>query len=216
MRFPFSAMPMLVVLALTGARPARAAWGVGPLAGANFSFDDIDGRDVSTVTSWNLGARLQLGLAPVFSLMFDPMLVKSRTDFGGTLVPGRGDIITVEIPALLNARLNLANLGLYAFIGPDLVFPTDASGNVEALHDLRTGDLNTVVWAGQVGAGLAVGLVPMIDLTADARYTHGFSDLLDGAKGDIKHWRTRDVRLDVGILLHTPGMGSLYGPGGGY
>jgi hypothetical protein len=117
---------------------------------------------------------------------------------------------------LLNARLTLLNLGVYGFLGPDLVFTTDANGNVASQNDLTQNDVNPVVVAGQVGAGLALGVAPFIDLTADARYTHGLNDLIDQTKGDVNHWRTRDVRLNMGILLHTPRMGALFRPGNAF
>ena len=180
------------------------------------SHPDIDGRQTSNVTGWDVGARLQMGMAPILSLMFDPMLVQSRAEFDEASVRGRGDVISMDIPMLLNARLSLLNLGIYGFLGPDLVFNTDAKGNVESQDDLNKDDLTPMVLAGQVGAGLAMGVAPFIEITADARYTHGFTNMLDGAKGDIENWRTRDVRLNLGVLLHTPRMGALFRPGNAF
>jgi hypothetical protein len=189
---------MVSVLALPSVRTAHAAWALGPLGGANISNADIDGREARSVTSWDVGARLQMGVAPILSIMFDPMLVQSRTDFDASTVEGRGDFVSLDVPALLNARINLLNLGIYGFIGPDFVFVTGARGNLESQDDL------------------AVGVAPFIDLTADARYTHGFTDLIDGARGDIEHWRNQDVRLNLGVLLHTPRMGALFRPGNAF
>ncbi len=213
--FP-SALLMLSVLASPTVRSAHAGWALGPLGGANISNADIDGRQAKAVTSWDVGARLQMGVAPILSIMFDPMLVQSRTDFDASTVDGRGDFVSLDVPALLNARINLLKLGVYGFIGPDFVFVTGARGNLETQDDLNKDDVNPMVLAGQVGAGLAVGVAPFIDLTADARYTHGFTDLIDGARGDIEHWRSRDVRLNLGILLHTPRMGALFRPGNAF
>lgn len=216
MRIVPSALLTLSLMAFSFARTAHAAWALGPLGGANISNADIDGREAKAVTSWDVGARLQMGVAPILSIMFDPMLVQSRTDFDASTVDGRGDFVSLDVPALLNARINLLNLGLYGFIGPDFVFVTGARGNLETQDDLNKDDVNPMVLAGQVGAGLAVGVAPFIDLTADARYTHGFTDLIDGARGDIEHWRSQDVRLNLGILLHTPRMGALFRPGNAF
>jgi hypothetical protein len=216
MRLSHSALLMVSVLALPSVRTAHAAWALGPLGGANISNADIDGREARSVTSWDVGARLQMGVAPILSIMFDPMLVQSRTDFDASTVEGRGDFVSLDVPALLNARINLLNLGIYGFIGPDFVFVTGARGNLESQDDLSRDDVNPMVLAGQVGAGLAVGVAPFIDLTADARYTHGFTDLIDGARGDIEHWRNQDVRLNLGVLLHTPRMGALFRPGNAF
>jgi hypothetical protein len=216
MRIIPSAMLMLSVLAFPAARAAHATWALGPLGGANISNADIDGREARSVTSWDVGARLQMGVAPILSIMFDPMLVQSRTDFDASTVEGRGDFVSLDVPALLNARISLLNLGVYGFIGPDFVFITGARGNLESENDLSQEDVNPMVLAGQVGAGLAVGVAPFIDLTADARYTHGFTDLIEGARGDIAHWRNQDVRLNLGVLLHTPRMGALFRPGNAF
>jgi hypothetical protein len=216
MRISSSALLMVSVLAIPSARSVHAAWALGPLGGANISNADIDGHEAKAMTSWNVGARLQMGVAPILSIMFDPMLVQSRTDFVASEVDGRGDFVSVDVPALLNARVNLLNLGIYGFIGPDFVFITGARGNLETENDLSRDDVNPMVLAGQVGAGMAVGVAPFIDLTADARYTHGFTDLIEGAKGDIEHWRSQDVRLNLGVLLHTPRMGALFRPGNAF
>lgn len=216
MRISKSALLLLSVAAFPAARSAHAAWALGPLGGANISNADIDGREARSVTSWDVGARLQMGVAPILSIMFDPMLVQSRNDFDAATTEGRGNFVSVDVPALLNARLTLLNLGVYGFIGPDFIFTTDANGNLQSEGDLSRDDVNPVVLAGQVGAGLAVGVAPFIDLTADARYTHGFTDLIEGARGDIRNWRNQDVRLNLGVLLHTPRMGALFRPGNAF
>ena len=216
MRFAKPAFLVLSVLAFPALRSAHAGWALGPLGGANISNADIEGREAKAVTGWDVGARLQMGVAPILSIMFDPMLVQSRTDFDASTTEGRGDFVSLDVPMLLNARVSLLNLGVYGFIGPDLMFTTAASGNLESQDDLDNDDVNPMVLAGQVGAGVAVGVAPFIDLTADARYTHGFTDLIEGAKGDVEHWRTRDVRLNLGVLLHTPRMGALFRPGNAF
>jgi hypothetical protein len=212
-------VPFLCLFLAWAARPAAAAWALGPLGGANLSRDDVSGHaEANSVTGWDIGARLQMGMAPILSLMLDPMLVQSRTEFQSSnpALQGRGDFVSLDVPVLLNARLDFMNLGFYGFLGPDLVFTTDGDGNIQAQDDISRDDLSPLVLAGQVGAGLAMGVAPFIDVTADARYTHGFNDLIDGARGDIEHWRTRDVRLNLGVLLHTPHMGSLFRPGNAF
>lgn len=218
MRLLKSALLCLSVLVIPSVLPVHAVWGVGPLGGANISNADVDGRDAKSVTSWDFGARLQMGVAPILSLMLDPMLVQSRNDFNATTgtFEGRGNFVSLDVPTLLNARLTLLNLGVYGFIGPDFIFTTDANGNLESQGDLSRSDVNPVVLAGQVGAGMAFGVAPFIDLTADARYTHGFTDLINGARGDIRNWRNQDVRLNLGVLLHTPHMGALFGSGSAF
>jgi Outer membrane protein beta-barrel domain len=186
---------------------SHAGWGLGPLAGLNLANADVKGRDTHSITGWAFGGRVEMGmLLPFLGVMVDPMLVESGVDFDadGNAIPGRGRFVNLEVPLLLKARLGLAGLGVYAFLGPDLVFNTNASGHVVASDDLGNSDVQRTGLAGQVGGGIDFGLAPLVSLTADARYSHGFTNLLSGAKGDVKEWRNRDVRLTLGLLLHSP------------
>lgn len=196
-------MPVIAIaLALS---PAMAEWGIGPLGGANVSNAAVDGHSTRSVTGWAVGARLEMGMAPILSLMFDPMLVRNGARFDATDGSGygMGRYTSVEIPMLLNAKVRLFNIGVYGFMGPDLVFNTDAGSNHSERNDLEGSAVNPVAFAGQVGAGVSMRVAPSIDITADARYSHGFTDLVDGAKGDVENWRNRDVRLNLGVLLHS-------------
>ncbi|MEO6094576.1 MAG: outer membrane beta-barrel protein [Fibrobacteria bacterium] len=189
-----------LLLGVLGAAPAMAGWGIGPLVGMNLANPDVEDHKVKTVTGWAFGARIESGMLPFLSVMLDPMLVKTGAEFDATATEpsGEGEFTSLEIPVLLKAKLQLLNVGVYGFLGPDLFFNTDASGRVSS------SDASSVGLAGQVGAGALLAVAPLIHLTLDARYSHGFTDLLDGAKGDVKHWRSRDVRLTLGLLFHSP------------
>jgi hypothetical protein len=196
-------------------KPARAEWGIGPLGGANVSNAAVDGHSTKSVTGWAVGARLEMGMAPILSLMFDPMLVRTGARFDATdgSGDGMGRFTSMEIPMLLNAKVRLLNLGVYGFLGPDLVINTDAGSNHSEQNDVENSDVNPVAFAGQIGAGVSMGVALFIDVTADARYSHGFTDLVGGAKGDVDNWRTRDVRLNLGVLLHAPKLKGLVSTG---
>ncbi len=198
---------IISLLALSAAARAEAGWGLGPLAGINLANADVKGHTTHSITGWAYGARMEMGLMlPFLGIMVDPMLVESgvKFDAGGNAIPGRGRFVNLEVPVLLKARLGLAGLGVYGFLGPDVVFNTDASGHVATDGDLGNSGVAKTGLAGQVGGGIDFGLTPLIEITADARYSHGFTNLLDGAKGDVREWRNRDVRLTAGILLHSP------------
>lgn len=212
-----SIIPVCLLLA-AAARPASAGWALGPLGGANMSQSEKGEMDTRTLTGWAVGARLQMGVAPLLSLMIDPMLVQTPTRFesASPLTDGRGDFVFLELPVLLNARIDISRLGLFGFIGPDFQVNTDARGSVQSQSDLTNDDMAPLGVAGQVGAGFALEVAPHIDLTADARYSHGFTNLLAGPKGNLDSWKTRDVRLNLGILLHTPRMGALFRPGNAF
>lgn len=210
-------IPFCLFLALASS-PVSAGWALGPLGGANLSSSENGEMDARTLSGWAVGARVQMGMAPLLSLMVDPMLVQTPTRFESASpgVDGRGDFVFLDVPVLLNARIDVLNLGIFGFIGPDIQINADAQGSVQSKSDVSHDDVVPVGLAGQVGGGFAIGVAPHIDLTADARYSHGFTNLLAGAKGDLDTWRTRDVRLNLGILLHTPRMGALFRPGNAF
>jgi len=207
-------MPALLLLgAALAVRPAQAAIGIGPLAGANISNADINGHTTSSIAGWAVGGRVEMGLNPLFGLLFDPQLVQSGSNFDVTGSTRKPRFILAEVPLLLDIHLSALNMGVYGFAGPDLIFVTHASGNVGAIDDLQDGDAKALALAGQIGAGLAFGVTPFMAVTADARYVHGFTDLLNGAKGDLENWRNRDVLLNVGVVFHSPSLSVLGGGG---
>lgn len=209
--FKKAAISMCLLGGFLAVKPAAAAWGIGPLGGANISNADIGGGTTRSITGWAFGARLEMGTMPFLSVMLDPMLVQSGAEFdaSGPDVSGKGEFVFLEVPLLLTARLNLAQVGLYGFLGPNLVLTTDAGGSFTEPDDLDRDDVSALGLAGQIGAGLAMGIAPSIEISADARYSHGFTDMLDGAQGDIRNWRNRDVRLTLGVLLHAPRLGGI-------
>lgn len=204
------------LISVLAVKPADAEWGIGPLGGANVSNAAVDGRSTQTVTGWAVGARLQMGMAPILSLMLDPMLVQSgaRYDISDGSGDAMGRFTSMEIPVLLNAKIRLFNLGVYGFLGPDLVITTDAGSNLSDGNDVDGSDVNPVSLSGQIGAGVSMAVAPFIDVTADARYSHGFTDLVSGAQDDIDNWRTRDVRLNLGVLLRASKLKGLVSAGG--
>ena len=207
-------IPFCMFLALAW-RPTAAAWGLGPLGGANLSSSENGDMDARTLTGWAVGARLQMGMAPFLSLMFNPMLVQTpHFESASPAVDGRGDFVFLEVPVLLNARVDIFNLGLFGFIGPNVQINTDANGNVQPLRPHPGGyglSASRARW--EPDWPLAW---PPASISPDARYSHGLTNLLSGAKGDLETWRTRDVRLNVGVLLHTPRMGALFRPGNAF
>jgi hypothetical protein len=192
-----------IVFGLFGlcAVPSTHALGIGPLLGLNITNADVENHASHSVTSWAVGGRLELGMNPLFNILVDPMFVKSGADFDGTVSnpSGSGDFLFLEVPVLLSLKVSLLNLGVFGFIGPNFIFTTDASGSVPR------DDVKDFTLAGDVGAGVSLGILPLTDLSLDARYTHAFTDLIDRAAGDVRHWRTRDVRLTLGLIFHTPG-----------
>jgi hypothetical protein len=181
-------------------------WGFGPLAGVNLSNADLEGPDDRGIVGWALGGRLELGVNRLLSVNTDPMLIRHGAEFDPSPDAGnfeaRGQFYMVEIPMFLKARASLFNLGVHAFAGPSASFLWDASGQLDQEHSLNGTDASMVGLSGDIGVGSSFEVAPRLEVTADARYSHGFTDLLEQGVGEVGAWRTRDLRLVLGVILH--------------
>jgi hypothetical protein len=179
-------------------------WGYGPLAGLNVSGADLGGPEDRGIAGWAIGGRVQLDVNRRLSLAADPMFIRSGAEFdpADESFEARGQFYRLELPMLLKARGALYNVGVYAFAGPSATFLWDASGQLEAGHHLDGGDARWGGVSGDIGLGSSFAVASRIEVTADARYSHAFTDLLDGGVGEVDSWRSRDVRLMLGVLVH--------------
>jgi hypothetical protein len=198
---------LFVTLSIFGKAAASDSWGIGLLGGVNLSNADVGGQSGRGITGGAYGARLEMGINPLFALSLDPMLVKHAVEFTSASdgFKGRGQFQFLEVPLFLKLRLGLAGIGVDAFAGPDLLFLTDVSGHFSADHELTTSDFRSVGIAGDAGLGLTFDVAPFIQVSTDARYSHGLTDIMDHGVGEVKTWKTRDVRLVLGVILH-PGL----------
>lgn len=181
-------------------------WGFGPVAGVNMSGADLGGPQDQGIMGWALGGRVELGMNRLLSLSTDPMLVRTGAEFepesGGDPFSARGQFYMVEVPMFLKARMSLFNVGLYAFAGPNATILYGASGQLDRNRPLNGNDASWGGLSGDIGAGTAFGVAPLVEITADARYSHGFTDMLNQGIGDVDYWRSRDLRLVLGVMLH--------------
>jgi hypothetical protein len=184
---------------------AYGTWGIGPLGGANLSNADIGGQTSHGVVGWAVGARLEMGMNPLLSLSLDPMFVSHTVEFdpAGGAFAGRGEFHFLEVPLFLKARLGLAGIAVNAFAGPNLTMLYDVTGRFSADHELTSADFQPVSLSGDVGLGFAFNVAPFVEITTDARYSHGITDIMNHQLGNVDHWRSRDVRMVVGVLLNT-------------
>lgn len=179
-------------------------WGYGPLGGVNFSGADLGGPDDRGILGWALGGRVEMDVNRTLSLATDPMFIRSGAEFDpeDESFEARGQFYTVEVPLLLKARTTVANVGLYAFAGPSTSLVWGASGQLDDGRTIEPSDTNWGGVNGDIGFGSSFTVAPRIDITADARYSHAFTDLLEGGVGEVESWRPRDMRLMLGVLLH--------------
>jgi hypothetical protein len=194
-------------LLFLGALPRHAealSFGVGPKLGANFGSAEIDDvNDVESRTGLAVGAMAEFGVTSPFSLVLEPMYLQRGARFdvlGGT---ARGDFNYLEVPILAKAKFGSLNTAhAYLFLGPSLGFLMSSEGRYAGFTDDFEDQVGSFAVSGEVGVGAAYKLRPYTYLSADVRYAHGFTDVLDEDIVAIDSWNHRDVRLMLGLLIH--------------
>lgn len=190
-------------LVLAPVTASALSFGVGPVGGINFgnagveNHDNTDGRQ-----GLALGARAEFGVTSPYSLLVEGMYVQKGARFDVLGVTTRGDFDYVEIPILLKAKFGSRKSHAFAYLGPSIGINVDTEGKIGSLTGDFEDESASVVYSGDVGIGGEFQVIPYIFLSADVRYSHGFSNALDNSVGDIDSWKSRDIRALVGILFH--------------
>jgi hypothetical protein len=196
----------LAAVVLVAAAESRAAnrWGLGPLAGVNLSGADLGGPEDRGIMGWAIGGRVDYGMNRLLSLSTDPMFTRTGAEWDpvGESFEARGQFYRVEVPMFLKARMDIFNLGVYAFAGPNATFLWGASGQLDEANTIDPSETSWGGVSGDIGIGSAFAVAPLVDVTADARYSHGLTDMLETGAGEVNHWQNRDVRVVLGVLLH--------------
>lgn len=198
-----SALAATVLVAATEGWSANR-WGFGPLAGVNVAGADLGGPEDRGIMGWAIGGRVDYGMNRLLSLSTDPMFIRTGAEWNPADqgFEARGQFYRVEVPMFLKARVDLFNLGFYAFAGPNASFLWGASGQLDNGHALDNGEAAWGGVSGDIGIGSAFAVAPLLDVTADARYSHGLTDMLQSGAGEVERWQSRDVRVVLGVLLH--------------
>jgi hypothetical protein len=200
-------LPSLFLAALLAAPTARAAlsFGAGPIIGAEFgnasieNHDNADGR-----TGLAVGLRTEFGVTRPYSLLIEPAYVQkgARFDTFGGIAKAKGDLDYLEIPVLLKAKFGALKAHAYGILGPSFGINLNAKGTLGNFSDTFKDQAANLEIAGDVGAGAGFQVSKFLYFTADARYSHGFTNALDKDVGDISSWKSRDIRVLAGLLIH--------------
>jgi hypothetical protein len=196
----------LAAAVLVAAAESRGAnpWGFGPLAGVNVSGADLGGPEDRGIMGWAIGGRVDYGMNRLLSLSTDPMFIRTGAEWdpAGESFEARGQFYRLEVPMFLKARMDIFNLGVYAFAGPNATFLWGASGQLDDGNAIDDSETSWGGVSGDIGIGSAFAVAPLVDVTADARYSHGLTDMLEAGAGEVDRWENRDVRVVLGVLLH--------------
>lgn len=192
-------------LLLAGAIPASAlSFGLGPKLGANFSGAAIDGgTDEERMTGLAVGGMAEFGVTRPFSLVLEPMYLQRGSEFEAGGIAAEGEFGYFEIPLLAKAKFgSLSTAHAYLFLGPSMGIKTSAEGSWGGFSGDFDDETSDIVFSGDIGGGAAFRLRPFVYLSADLRYSHGFSDAFEDPIGSLDSWHHRDIRLTAGLLIH--------------
>lgn len=182
-----SAVSALLLIAMLGAAPAQAQFGIA--GGLNFeSSDDISTQgaeaNFDNSTGYHIGIVYDAGFGPV-NIRPGFFYRKVGTyDFGNsTFGSGSIDISTFEVP--VDVRLNLLVtpvLKPYLLAGPMLTIPRSNFNGIDTDEDF-TEDISL---SANIGAGVQISLpaVPF-KLQPELRYEFGLSDYVDTEAFDV-------------------------------
>lgn len=200
-----SLLPTAACLLLAGAIPATAlSFGLGPKLGANLSGADIDGgTDEKRMTGLAVGGMAEFGVTSPFSLVLEPMYLQRGADFEVGGISADGEFSYFEVPLLAKAKFgSLSTAHAYVFAGPSMGIKTSAEGSFAGFTGDFDDETSDLVFSGDIGGGAAFRLRPFVYLSADVRYSHGFSNAFEDEIGSLESWHHRDIRLMAGLLIH--------------
>ena len=157
--------------------------GVGIKAGANWANQDVSNVDVNTITSYHVGAYVNLNFSDKWGIT--PELLYSV--YGSELDNVKLDLDYVAVPVMLRFK-PISLLSLEA--GPQFSFLTKANFDGTDVKDqLKNNDF---------GLAFGAGLHLPLGFNAGARYVLGFTDISDVSTESVKN---RTFQIYVGWTI---------------
>jgi hypothetical protein len=203
---PFFRYLLVTGLLLSPLAASALSLGIGPKGGMNFGDAAVDSHDeTESRQGLAIGGQIEFGAASTISLQVEPMYVQKGARFDVIGVTTRGDFDYLEIPVLIKAKLGPAAAHLYTFAGPSIGINLNTEGHFGDLDGNFEDEAASTVFSGDIGIGGEFQLADRIMLSADVRYSHGFTSALDESVGDIDDWKSRDIRLMAGLSFNLGG-----------
>lgn len=158
--------------------------GLGVKAGANWANQDFSNVDVKTVTSYLLGAYVNLNLSDKWGITPEVLYSAYGSEWDNTKV----DLDYVSIPLMLRFK-PISLLSIEA--GPQFSFLTKA--NLE-----NTGDIKDLLKNNDFGLAFGAGVHLPLGFNAGARYVLGFTNINEISQTSIKN---RTFQIYVGWTI---------------
>jgi hypothetical protein len=188
-----------MVLAAVASPALSMSFGLGPKAGLNLGSAEVDDADDMGL---GLGLQAEFGVTRPYSLVLEPQYLQKGARFEALGLQAEGDVDYLEVPVLAKAKLGRLGGHAYLFAGPAIGILLDVEGRYAGFSNDFEDEASRVTFSGEIGAGGAFQVRKHVYLSADVRYSHGFSDALDSSIGGIDSWHSRDVRILFGALIH--------------
>jgi hypothetical protein len=196
---------LLPALALGMPLPASAlALGLGFIDGMNFSYAHVENHATSTGRwGWSMGGRAEAGLNNLYSLVVEAMYVQKGARFDVLGITTRADFDYLEVPVLVKVKLGPPTFHGLFMAGPSFGFNVNTKGSFSTFSSDFDRQAAPVVYSMDFAGGAEVKLTRNLYLNSDARFSFGINSALDESVGDIDNWRSRDLRVLVGVTYQV-------------
>ncbi|MDQ3002334.1 MAG: PorT family protein [Fibrobacterota bacterium] len=179
--------------------------GVGIFAGPINNFPELEGVEVESRLGGAVGIIAEWGVHGNYSLALEPMVAWR----GPSITSGAGyepDLMLLEIPILARRNWHFRDHNrIFVFAGPNLAFPMSVKGDIAGGTPLEKDDVKAFDFLMDAGLGASVRFALHWHLIGSVRYSHGFTEVLEGPIGGVDEWKSRNVKFLFGIMHHIPG-----------
>ena len=181
-------------------------FGIGVKGGLNLAnaVTDIENAELSYRNVLAIGGVVDIGLNRAVSFQVEPRYIQKGAKvkvkiggFGEINFIGKFDYF--EIPLSLKVRFSENDITPYLFAGPVFSFlnsaKVESGGETQDVKD----ETKSNEYSLDFGGGVAFRIATDVYLTADVRYSLGLTDII---KSNESNWKSRDIRLLVGLLFN--------------
>ncbi len=185
-------------------------WGMGPIGGINFANADITEGEAEGHLGWAAGLSAEFGFGKPISLAIQPMYVTRGSDF--TITPdeveitGRPRLTYLSLPVLFKLKFGNPDAFGFVFAGPNFAYNLTVEADFDEVTEDFESALAPLDMGVDVGAGFSFRVAPTVLLGLDARYTHGFIDLLEDEVPGLGGIQTRDIKILASLVFEMWAM----------
>jgi hypothetical protein len=203
------ALPLLASPSLAQDR----GYTLGIVGGANFPSTDVDARTLQTGTSDStgiaIGVHAEGRLGRNWTFVSQILYVQRKTEVTFAAVQGQPETRTtytldfLEVPYHLKYSFGMGRaVQPYLFGGGSVGYRLSANGEHvtsgrPTFDQSESNTFDKVNWALEAGGGLSFRAGDNTFILGDVRYVYGLTNM---ATQDGDSWKTRDVRVMVGVL----------------